>query len=120
MDLAERVRGVAAEIARHDSSLANQLVRAAVSVAANIAEGYGRSGRGEYLHFLSIAAGSLSEVETLLLLAMRARLATEERTQSLLALADETGRILHGLRRSLSPKTKKGPRWPSGTPDPKP
>jgi four helix bundle protein len=49
--------------------LTNQLRRAAVSVASNIAEGYGRSTRGEYIQFLGHARGSICEVETQLVIA---------------------------------------------------
>jgi four helix bundle protein len=49
--------------------LTNQLRRAAVSVASNIAEGYGRSMRGEYLQLLGHARGSVCEVETQLVIA---------------------------------------------------
>lgn len=117
MQLAEAARELAAVIARRDAPLASQLSKASVSVPANIAEGYGRSGRGEYLHFLSMASGSLTEVETHTLLAQRAKLAPEQLIQRVLSLSDETGRILHGLRRSLSPKNKKGPKWPSARRD---
>lgn len=51
--------------------LTQQLPRAAVSVPANIAEGFARNGSREPIHFLGIAAGSLSELDTLLELAQR-------------------------------------------------
>jgi len=117
MQMAEAARELARIIARRDAPLASQLNKAAVSVPSNIAEGYGRSGRGEYLHFLSTASGSLTEVETDVLLAQRGRLAPEEHIQRVLALSDETGRILHGLRKSLAPKNGKGPKWPPAQPD---
>jgi len=112
MQLAVAVRELAGIVRRRDANLASQLNRAAVSVAANIAEGYGRSGRGEYLHFLSIASGSTTEVETLTLLTGRAGLAPDDKFHQVLALSNETGRILLGLRRSLAPEKKKGPKWP--------
>jgi four helix bundle protein len=113
MRVAELARELAAPIRKRDPNLANQLLKAAVSVPANIAEGYGRSARGEYLHFLAIAAGSLTETETHVLIAKSARLAPDHLTESLLSAADEAGRVLMGLRKSLAPDMKKAPRWPS-------
>jgi four helix bundle protein len=81
--------------------LTSQIRRAAVSVAANIAEGYGRDASGSYAQFLRIARGSLREVETLMIIAGRVNLATREEIAQILELCDEEGRILHGLIRSL-------------------
>ena len=77
--------------------LTSQSRRAAASVAANIAEGYGRATRQAYLNFLRIARGSLKELETHLVLAQRVGLAAPERTDVLLGQTDELGRMLHGL-----------------------
>ena len=77
--------------------LTSQSRRAAASVAANIAEGYGRATRQAYLNFLRIARGSLKELETHLVLAQRVGLAAPEWTDVLLGQTDELGRMLHGL-----------------------
>lgn len=77
--------------------LTSQSRRAASSVAANIAEGYGRATRQAYINFLRIARGSLKELETHLVLAERVGLASPEPTRSLLDQTDELGRMLHGL-----------------------
>ena len=81
--------------------LGPQLNRSALSVASNIAEGYGRDHLGDYLHHLSIAKGSVTEHETQLL-AVRA-LYPSRRTEAmiLLALCDEIGRMLRSLSRRL-------------------
>ena len=77
--------------------LTSQSRRAAASVAANIAEGYGRATRQAYLNFLRIARGSLKELETHVALAERVGLAPSARTKALLDQTDELGRMLHGL-----------------------
>ena len=51
--------------------LTSQIRRSASSIPANIAEGYGRRGRGDYVRFVGIAQGSLMELETHLLLSQR-------------------------------------------------
>lgn len=77
--------------------LTSQSRRAAVSIAANIAEGYGRGTRQAYVNFLRIARGSLKELETHLELGVRVRLLDKETAEPMLAHADELGRMLHGL-----------------------
>ncbi len=81
--------------------LTMQIRRAAVSVAANIAEGYGREGKGEYLQFLRIAQGSLKELETYLLLSVRIGLVAEGESAPVLANCDRVGKMLHRLIRAL-------------------
>lgn len=84
--------------------LTSQARRAAVSVAANIAEGYGRGTRPAYTSFVRIAQGSLKELETHLILAERVGACPPESTHSILAEADELGRMLRALLTKLSPK----------------
>jgi len=81
--------------------LRKQMQRAAVSVPSNIAEGYGRRHKGEYLHYLSIAQGSLQELETQMEIALRLRFQTREDAEDALVLIDEVGRMLYALQRSL-------------------
>ncbi|MDP6180320.1 MAG: four helix bundle protein, partial [Desulfatiglandales bacterium] len=82
--------------------LLSQIRRAAVSVLANIAEGYERKHRKEYLQFLHIAKGSLGEVETFLHLAKDLRYLSEEKFLLIEQKRKETARLLRGLIRSLS------------------
>ena len=89
--------------------LASQLQRAAVSVPANIAEGHSRHNLREYLNFLSIARGSLAEVETLLELVQRLDYAAPERTGPLVDVAASVGRQLTALRNSLSTRLQEEP-----------
>lgn len=85
--------------------LTSQLRRASVSVASNIAEGYGRSTKGEYLLFLGHARGSNSEVETQLVIARGLRFGSQEMLESTEQLCSEVGRMLGALMRSLRNKS---------------
>lgn len=85
--------------------LTDQIRRAAISIPANIAEGHGRTGKNEFLHHLSIAYGSLMEVETLLTIAFRQSLNTAERYEESMTLADEVGRLSRGMMASLRKST---------------
>lgn len=78
-----------------------QIRRAAVSVPANISEGYGRGITGSYVQFLKIARGSLCELETHLLLAVRLRLSEPGMADPLRAKRDAIGRMLHSLIESV-------------------
>lgn len=110
MELSELAYVVTRPLPRHEQrGLADQIRRSAVSVAANIAEGHGRLHRGEYIHHLSFAAGSLAELETLLLLASRLHSIDVDRAMS---LAAETGRMLCALIGKLRTPTTPGPPSP--------
>jgi four helix bundle protein len=81
--------------------MTNQLRRAAVSVASNISEGYGRSTRGEYVLFLGHARGSNSEVMTQLMLARDLQMGNDEALRHAIALSNEVGRMLVVMMRKL-------------------
>ncbi|MCL2265488.1 MAG: four helix bundle protein [Treponema sp.] len=83
--------------------LTSQIRRAAVSIPANIAEGNGRKSRKEYLRFLSIANGSIKELETHLMIAERLYFLTKETWEQLQAQLQKVGRLLTALRKSLNP-----------------
>ena len=82
--------------------LTSQIQRAAVSVPANIAEGYDRNHKKEYLQFLCIARGSLGELETLLMLAKDLTYLSEDDYRAVDAKRSEAARMLQGLIKSLS------------------
>ncbi len=88
--------------------LAMQIQRAAVSVPANIAEGYGRHHLGDYLHHVSIANGSLKELETHLLIAQRLSYLRDDQIEPVLALAAQVGQMLRGLAEGLRKKQSIG------------
>lgn len=81
--------------------ISSQIRRAAVSVVSNIAEGYARKGRGEYVNFLSMAYASLSEFETQLLLSKDLGYINEDELKELLNLKDEVGGMLFSMRQKL-------------------
>jgi four helix bundle protein len=101
MDLAEAVYSAATQFPRQEEyRLTSQLLRAVVSIPANIAEGNARATRKEYARF--IAKGSAAEVETLLLLAVRTNLIPPSTSQPLLKCADEIARMLNSLHTRLT------------------
>ena len=95
-----------------DFSLRDQLRRAAVSIMANIAEGFERDGNKEFRQFLAMAKGSAGEVKALLYVALDAGLTSTEQFQRVSALADEASRLLAGFLRYLKTSDKKGSKFP--------
>ena len=86
--------------------LVQQLRRAAVSVPSNIAEGHGRDHLGDYLRHLSIANGSLMELETQMLISGRRGYLGKEDEEQLLSHASEVGKMLAGLTRALKRRSR--------------
>jgi len=104
MDLAVLVHQSCTTLPRSEAyGLVYQLRRAAISIPSNIAEGYARGFRKEYIYFLHLACGSMAELETQLLLAQRVGYLPESAVADLQDRIDEVARILHamiaGLRR---------------------
>jgi four helix bundle protein len=84
--------------------LTSQIRRSAISVPANIAEGYGRDNRGSYQQFLRIAQGSLKEFETHLQIAERIGLTTRDHASEKLLASESIGKMLRQLIFKLEPK----------------
>ncbi len=78
----------------------NQIMRAAVSISANVAEGHGRPTRA-YLNHLSIARGSEAELETYLEIIRRLNLGDPVQVSSADSLSRTVGRMLNGLKASV-------------------
>ena len=81
--------------------LSAQMRRAAVSIAANIAEGQGRATNGEFGNQLSVAHGSTRELETHVMLSERLRFISQSDARRLLNQCAEVGRLVTGLAKSL-------------------
>ena len=84
--------------------MTSQIRRAATSIAANIAEGYGRENTGSYLQFLRISQGSLKELETHIILSERVGLIVKTEAGRMLAKTEEIGKMLNSLIRKLQQK----------------
>ena len=84
-----------------DFGLRDQIRRASVSIMSNVAEGFERGGRSEFHQFLVIAKGSCAELRSHLYVALDADYIDEQTFQRLYSLAEETKRIVSGLRAAV-------------------
>lgn len=102
MDLAVTCYSLTSDFPRQEMyGLTSQLRRAAVSVPANIAEGYGRDNLGSYLQHLKIAQGSLRELQTHILIAERVKVAQVDRVKPVMDQCETVAKMLNGLIRAL-------------------
>ncbi len=81
--------------------LISQIRRASVSVPVNIAEGAARRGTKEFIHFLYISLGSLSELDTLILLSKELNFINEKECEQLIEKLDIIGKLIYGLIKNL-------------------
>jgi four helix bundle protein len=82
--------------------LTSQLRRAAVSIPSNIAEGHIRQHRAEFRHFLSVALGSLAELETQIIISKELEYVSAEASQKLIDELNSLGRMIRSLMKRLS------------------
>ena len=102
MTLAEACYKTTADFPREEIyGMTAQIRRAAVSVAANIAEGYGRETTGSFVQFPRVAQGSIKELETHLLLAGRVQVSKVDALAPLLGLCERVSKMLRNLIKSL-------------------
>ncbi len=83
-------------------SLTNQIRRSAISIPANIAEGWGRNMTKEYIHFLKISRGSLLETETHLIISKNLKYISSQTMESMLLKIKEINKMLNALINSLN------------------
>ena len=86
-------------------ALSNQMRRSAISVPSNIAEGWGRNATPDFIRFLRIARGSLAELETQIIIAVKLEYLTAEETDLAIDQIKEIGQMLVGMIRGLSQTT---------------
>ena len=105
MDLVEEVYKLTRLLPKEEIyGLTNQLRRAVISIPSNIAEGYERNSLKEYIHFLSIARGSNSELRTQLQICIEVGYLAEENVTEVIELSDEVGKMLRAMTMKLTAK----------------
>lgn len=106
MDLATEIYRLVKYLPREETyALSDQMRRAVVSIPSNIAEGNGRNSVKEFVNFLSIARGSLWELETQLELCVRLNYIDHDQISNALSLITEISKMLNSLAKSLITKS---------------
>jgi four helix bundle protein len=107
IDLVESVYLLGKKLPKTENfGLVSQIQRAAVSVPANIAEGHSRRSSREFMQFISIALGSLAELETHFYIINRLKYLETNETDTVFAKTDQLGRMLRGLQAKLKEKVR--------------
>lgn len=102
MDLAQMIYALTKNFPKSEEyRITSQMIRAAISIPANIAEGNARGSRKDYARFVSIARGSTAELSTFLILANRIDLAPKNEIVPAYETSEEVGKMLTALHRSL-------------------
>ena len=103
MALAKQIYVVTASFPSDERfGLINQMRRASVSVPSNIAEGHARASTAEFQPYISIAMGSVAELETQVLLSLDPGFLNPDQQEQLMPRLDQIGKMLRGLHRSLA------------------
>jgi four helix bundle protein len=107
MDLAELIYKSTSGFTKEEIyGITSQMRRSAISIPSNIAEGRSRNTKGEFLQFLGISKGSLSELETQVLLSVRLNYLTVEQSEKILSLSSEVGKLITSFQLKLKNSTK--------------
>jgi len=102
MELVRDIYQITSKFPKNEEyGLSSQMRRAAVSVPSNLAEGAARKGKKEFRHFLSIAQGSLSELDTQIELAHMLGYVAGQRHRELMSKMTEISKMLYGLAKTL-------------------
>ena len=101
MSLVKLIYGLKSFPESEKYSLVSQTRRASISIASNIAEGWGRGHNKYFSHFLNISKGSLFELETQVMISHDLNYISNTESDQILGLTDEISRMISGLPRSL-------------------
>ena len=108
MDLVVEVYNITKLLPKFETyGLSDQMRRAAVSIPSNIAEGHGRNATLEFVHFLRIARGSYSELDTQLKICVRLGYVNESDIKGALNLSNEVGKMLSAMIKNSTPPDKR-------------
>ncbi|MBE6704711.1 MAG: four helix bundle protein [Ruminococcaceae bacterium] len=103
MDLVDEVYALLKLLPKEETyALADQMRRSVVSIPSNIAEGYDRNTTKDYVHFLMIARGSKSELETQLIICVRQGMLTQKQVRRAFILCTEIGKMLNSIKEKLN------------------